>query len=319
MDSADQPATPKPGRRLPQGLAKLRRCLNRQPAEGGRRKPRGSQLRQEAREQRRAAGRTRGLGPIFPRRTKVIFGIAFLGCLLLVFFRYGVPRHESRADFFTLVRRGDATGTGQLLARDPGLVGRLDEDGWTALHIAAAKGYDNLAKLLVEHDANANSRTPDGRRPLHCAINAGHDRVVQLLLDYGADPTAVDAVGDTPLHTAVSRGNLEIVKLLLAAKAGPGALNQQHVTPLHNAARSQGVDIARLLLEQGAYVEAKDVEGFTPLQVAAEEGGLEMVTLLLDAGARPGATNKAGQTALALAEAAGHAETAALLRSRTAN
>src|SRR4051794_2661725 len=67
----------------------------------------------------------------------------------------------------------------------------MGTNGWTPLHMAAASGQVDKARLLIEAGARVNQQTEidGGDTPLMEAARSGHARMVQLLLDHGADPS----------------------------------------------------------------------------------------------------------------------------------
>jgi len=59
---------------------------------------------------------------------------------------------------------------------------------WTALHLAAANGHDNVVKLLINAGMNVNIQTSAGNTPLRFAAMYGHLSTCKLLLEeFGAD------------------------------------------------------------------------------------------------------------------------------------
>ena len=66
-------------------------------------------------------------------------------------------------------------------------VDELDQDGWTALHLAASLGRDDLVEMLLDAGANVNSTTPQKSTPLHLAASRGHKRAVEVLIRRKAD------------------------------------------------------------------------------------------------------------------------------------
>jgi len=79
---------------------------------------------------------------------------------------------------------------------DPNLKG---PKGYTALHVAAAKGDLDATKLLLAHGAEVNSRDGDGNTPLHYTVFWRWKPIVELLLDNKADPNLTNEAGQTPL------------------------------------------------------------------------------------------------------------------------
>ncbi|QTN34351.1 ankyrin repeat domain-containing protein [Akkermansiaceae bacterium] len=77
--------------------------------------------------------------------------------------------------------------------------------GWTPLHMAAARGQVEKARLLIDMGADVNRRIDiDGlETPLMEAAHTGHPSTVRLLLEHGADPTMRDTMNErTPLEIA---------------------------------------------------------------------------------------------------------------------
>nr|XP_046250372.1 protein phosphatase 1 regulatory subunit 12A isoform X2 [Scatophagus argus] len=72
----------------------------------------------------------------------------------------------------------------------------------TALHVAAAKGYIEVLKVLLQCGVDVDSRDIDGWTPLHAAAHWGQEEVCTLLSENMCDMAAVNNVGQTPLDVA---------------------------------------------------------------------------------------------------------------------
>lgn len=120
---------------------------------------------------------------------------------------------------------GDAGRVRDLLARDPQLALRLSPDGFTALHLAAFFGQEEVAAELLRHGADVQAVAQNQLRvqALHSAAAGGHTAVARLLLEHGADPNARQEGGFVPLHAAAQSGNDELYDLLVARGADQDA------------------------------------------------------------------------------------------------
>lgn len=117
----------------------------------------------------------------------------------------------------------------------------------TALHIAAANGYYDLAEYLISNNADVNSKTSQNITPLHKAVARNHQDVVTLLLTKGADINALDTIYRTPLHYAAFYNRLEIASILLLGGADSLALDKINLTPLALAKRKNCSQLVWLL------------------------------------------------------------------------
>lgn len=98
-------------------------------------------------------------------------------------------------------------------------VDHQDDQGETALHVAARFGYDECAKALLEasNDQKINLELREntyGWTPLFIACVDGHLSIVELLVDAGSILTLSDFSGWTPKEHAALRGHLIISQRL---------------------------------------------------------------------------------------------------------
>ncbi|XP_063798908.1 protein phosphatase 1 regulatory subunit 12C isoform X4 [Pseudophryne corroboree] len=87
---------------------------------------------------------------------------------------------------------------------------RHPKTGATALHVAAAKGYIEVMRLLLQANFDPNMRDKDGWTPLHAAAHWGVEEACRLLVEHFCDMSALNNVGQRPSDVA----DEEIVSLL---------------------------------------------------------------------------------------------------------
>jgi ankyrin repeat protein len=63
---------------------------------------------------------------------------------------------------------------------------------WTLLHLASANGHLDVAKLLIQHGANVDSRNNRQETPLDRVSWHGHLEIARLLIEHGAAVTSQD-------------------------------------------------------------------------------------------------------------------------------
>ncbi|XP_028004417.2 protein phosphatase 1 regulatory subunit 12A isoform X5 [Eptesicus fuscus] len=79
---------------------------------------------------------------------------------------------------------------------------RHAKSGGTALHVAAAKGYTEVLKLLIQAGYDVNIKDFDGWTPLHAAAHWGKEEACRILVDNLCDMEMVNKVGQTAFDVA---------------------------------------------------------------------------------------------------------------------
>jgi hypothetical protein len=135
------------------------------------------------------------------------------------------------------------------------------------LHFAAGRGFCGLVKrLIIKHPEQINIWDGKYGTPLHESVHEGQIEVAKLLLAHNADinSRSADNYNSTPLHTALLEGHLEIGKLLLRNGADVNLQTEGGYTSLHFTAREGTFEFSRILLEHKAEVNARNDDGATP-------------------------------------------------------
>jgi ankyrin repeat protein len=117
----------------------------------------------------------------------------------------------------------------------------------TPLHHASAHGSINTILLLLQHEADINSKDATGATPLHFACINNRPETCKLLIEKGAMLNVRDNSGATPLHKAVMNEFRDVIRLLLDHNAKLKR-DKNHLTPLHVACFKANIDNLKMLL-----------------------------------------------------------------------
>ncbi|CAI5712085.1 unnamed protein product [Hyaloperonospora brassicae] len=126
----------------------------------------------------------------------------------------------------------DILGVKLLLARGMN-PDACSNDGTTALHVCAQQAVDRVARVLLDHGANANISDRLGLTPLHWAVQVRREEVsttsrlttIRLLLRHGANPHKPDASGTSSLCLASrdeNQASLDVLNEFLPAEDAVG-------------------------------------------------------------------------------------------------
>lgn len=122
------------------------------------------------------------------------------------------------------------------LKSSPSLLSLSDATtGNTLLHLSVQNENYNLTEMLIEQNADINSRNILEQTALHLAIQTENHKIINLLLEKNADPNVKDINGETPMHIAAYNGDYKVIKLLLLFKADIYIMNNNKMYPIDYA------------------------------------------------------------------------------------
>ncbi|XP_043543760.1 transient receptor potential cation channel, subfamily N, member 1 [Chiloscyllium plagiosum] len=226
----------------------------------------------------------------------------------------------------------DGEKVAEILLKSGADVNADQENGETAMHVAARHGNLKMIQALIEEGGDLIWQSKVGENPLHIAVRHCHLSVVEEILSYltnqRSHTEAVACVnqenkeGETSLHLAAEikkdvvhfqQEDTQIVKLLMEYETDITATTKlTHETPLHYCAHVGNADV---LLEVLKYISSNRIQqvinkqsqnGCSPLLLAAERGHTEMVKILLLNHARVDVFDEHGKAGLHLAAENGH-------------
>lgn len=199
-----------------------------------------------------------------------------------------------RPVWFIAADRGNAAAASELLAGGA-KVDRPDADGMTALMIAAERNHQTLAVLLLRNGASSKTARPqDGWTALHFAAAEGHVELLRTLLNETLPPFPASTNGVDTLMLGIEREDRELISLILDAGVSPTGADAQGQSALMRAARRPMSTVVVDLIERGAEVDARDRLGRSALWYAADAGRTDNVGLLVRAGADAASVDRDG-------------------------
>ncbi|KAM6893938.1 NF-kappa-B inhibitor zeta-like [Xenentodon cancila] len=181
-----------------------------------------------------------------------------------------------------------------------------EQNGQTALHIAAATNQYLIVCDLLTHGANINTRDMWGRSPLHVCAKKGHFlslevrissfnsldhlnnkrfshfpiQTIRKTLTWIGHPIDVEMFnydGLTPLHAAVLSHNAVVKEMRLLEN--PCTYKIMELAQR----RRVNVDCIKTLLHMGASYVTKELKsGRTSLHMASEEANIELLKIFLE-------------------------------------
>ena len=142
-----------------------------------------------------------------------------------------------------------------------------------------------LVKSLVDFkDIKLNKKDQDGSTALHLAAKYADVKTLELLLKADIDVNAKNYNQRTALHNAAQYADKHVIKSLLAAGIDVNAKNNRGFTALHMAAsdgRTEAVET--LLTDDNIKVDEKTKKGVTALDLAKENKNIMCKKLIKDA------------------------------------
>jgi ankyrin repeat protein len=163
---------------------------------------------------------------------------------------------DPTARLFSALYEGDEDAVVRLL-RAGVSAEAVDEDGQSALYLAAVSDRPGIVRLLLTGGAEPGRLSLDTDAPLCGAACGGHTEVVRALLSAGADPNTLEEFGLTALTWALLQGHTAVAEALLEAGADPDRPGPRGEPPLVTASHRGSAGCVRALLAHGAVARAE--------------------------------------------------------------
>ena len=156
------------------------------------------------------------------------------------------------------------------------------DEGWTALHIAAAFGDKDSTKDLISLGADVNAIDADGWSPLMLIVGNIQDpplhkkeakiEVSQILLTEGANPEYKNDIDVSAITLARESNDDELIELLVGGKKrkadekGNFFLGNMNDPP--RKVKRAKIESSQMGLAEGAESDHKNVSGVSAIQMA---------------------------------------------------
>ncbi|KAL1254989.1 hypothetical protein QQF64_013050, partial [Cirrhinus molitorella] len=242
----------------------------------------------------------------------------------------GGKAQETPLHIAARVKEGERAA--EMLLKSGADVNAEQENGETAMHVAARHGALQMIRALIQDGGDVTWKSKIGESPLHVAVRHCHAHVLEEILNSLTNERSRQEAercvregnqnGETPLHLAAELGkdavhqpdeDTCIIKILMEHHADVTAVTRQSgETALHYSAR---VGNTAALQEMISNVPSNQLQtainkhaknGRSPLLLAAEQGHTEVVKILLQNNARVDVFDEEGKAAIHLAAEQGH-------------
>jgi len=137
-----------------------------------------------------------------------------------------------------------------LVYTNPEAVNFYSEDGFTPLGLACYFGHYEIARYLVLKGADVNlpSNNGFGVYPLHSAAAGNYTQIARMLIENNAQVNVKQQAGVTALHSAAQNGNIDLLILLLEHGADVNIRMEGGKLPADLAREKGFVEIAEALV-----------------------------------------------------------------------
>ncbi|NP_899192.1 transient receptor potential cation channel, subfamily N, member 1 [Danio rerio] len=254
----------------------------------------------------------------------------------------GGKAQETPLHISARVKEGERAA--EMLLKSGAEVNAEQENGETALHVAARHGSLQMIRALIQEGGDPRWRSRVGESPLHVAVRHCHAHVVQEILTFLTnEKSRRDAElcvcegnqdGETALHLAAElrtdalhqpEEDITIIQILMEHQADITAVTRQTgETPLHYSARVGNTAVLQEMLRNvptnqiQTAINKHSKNGWSPLLLAADQGHTEVVKILLQNNARVDVFDEEGKAAIHLAAQRGHQDIVDVLLSQKA-
>ena len=129
-------------------------------------------------------------------------------------------------------------------------------------------GFGDIAKILIDNNANVKIRGKKGEDPLILACFGGFDDIVAAMIEKGADVNYIDPTGLSPIVAALV------------------ANDHVHMTSTEVDSHGHQVEIANMLIDNGADINIKGPYGENIIELVSRFNAVELFKKVISLGAK---------------------------------
>ena len=275
---------------------------------------------------------------VVPKKQEAERCLAFAS---LPHFDHNTPHKGGRTALHIAVSWGWSQAIEALLSIEGVDASRLDDDGWSPLHVASYWSLAVIARQLIEHGAwktafhtnatgwhafqylikqdleelacmilerlkrlpeSVNHLDPEGNGLLHSMVRIGWKRAFKMMIQMpGIELNILDHWGRSPLHYAASATDTTFSRVLIAGGTQLSHEDLNQATALMYALDNGMLETIDLLIANGAPCEGVDIEGRSTLHYAVSRDWVNIVERLVENGANINHPDSSGKLPIHLA------------------
>jgi ankyrin repeat protein len=149
-----------------------------------------------------------------------------------------------------------------------------NKDGITPFNIAVENQHHKIVKIILSKiDQNLNIKDMHGRTLLQNSIMLGDHEMAKILIEHTADLNSKDNKGQNILHDALSYGHIEFIDYLLTLKKlDLNNVDNENNNILHHNFSLNNDEIALKFINHGVNPNLRNNDGDTYLSKIAQRG-----------------------------------------------
>ena len=167
-------------------------------------------------------------------------------------------------------------------------INSVDEDGNTALHLAAKLNDSSLALFLLCNGADPDLKNFQSQTPLHVAVESGSKEAASTLVNFGCNIFARNEEGVTAMDAALSADDA-YYDIFITTKTGELRDAEKAKTIVHYFVETGNAKAVQQCARKGIPLSVKDNEGLSPLAYAyrnfSSGKAVEIAAILITNGA----------------------------------
>ena len=158
-------------------------------------------------------------------------------------------KYLDEISLFEAAAAGKFDVVAHLVYQHPEAVNYYAEDGFTPLGLACYFGHHEIARYLVLKGGDVNMPSNNGFSvyPLHSAVAGNYTEIARMLIENNAQVNVKQQAGVTALHSAAQNGNVDLLILLLEHGADANSRMEGGKLPADLAREKGFVEIAEAL------------------------------------------------------------------------